>query len=217
MFAWWRNFARALGLHHTNTSEGLVRRFVSLDPGRQCTEFRRSESERILRAQPFLADATVRTARVGDSVSVAVSTVDEVPLVRAGRRGPRCTHSAISWAHDFLGAGMHVEGRGSTRAGGGREWAASWRSAALGRPMRWCGRAATLTGRDSRTLSMLFSTTCSASRGTRYGKSKEFAALRKPMHHLLQPVDRVMWSVGAWCRRTDAKAGADRRDVPGSA
>src|SRR5688572_28289866 len=52
---WWRKLARSVELHHQTTAQGLVRRFVTLDPGLRCTEFRRSESERILRAQPFLA------------------------------------------------------------------------------------------------------------------------------------------------------------------
>src|SRR5438046_729663 len=83
--AWWRKLARAFGLHHETTSPGLVRRFVSLDPGRACTEFRRSESERILRAQPYIADARVVTTRTTDGVHVDVSTVDEVPVVGGAR------------------------------------------------------------------------------------------------------------------------------------
>jgi len=41
---WWRKIARGLGLHHETTSPGLVRRFITLEPGQSCTEFRRSES-----------------------------------------------------------------------------------------------------------------------------------------------------------------------------
>src|ERR1051325_3504863 len=78
---WWRATARALGLHHETTADGIVRRFVTLDPGLPCTDFRRAESERILRAQPFLANATVATRRQNDSVHVDVTTVDEVPVV----------------------------------------------------------------------------------------------------------------------------------------
>lgn len=85
----WRTLARALGLHHATTRDGIVTAFMSLHVGRPCTEFRRAESERILRAQPFLADATVTTASDGSGgVAVTVETVDEIPvLVNASFRG----------------------------------------------------------------------------------------------------------------------------------
>src|SRR3954471_7109826 len=44
---------------HTTTRPDLVRRYLLLSRGDRCTELRRAESERILRAQPFLADASV--------------------------------------------------------------------------------------------------------------------------------------------------------------
>ncbi|HJQ21261.1 MAG TPA: hypothetical protein VJ867_13015 [Gemmatimonadaceae bacterium] len=108
---WWRKVARAFGLHHDTTEPALVRRFLTLDPGRACTEFRRTESERILRAQPYLADASVTTTRVGDSVAVTASTIDEVPVV-GGARVRRGSLDALSLGTmNFLGAGMLVEGR----------------------------------------------------------------------------------------------------------
>jgi hypothetical protein len=78
----WREVARAMGLHHTTTREEVIESFLALHVGRPCTEFRRAESERVLRAQPFLSDATVRV--VADStgkVTVIVATVDEVPVL----------------------------------------------------------------------------------------------------------------------------------------
>src|SRR5437868_13765886 len=41
---------------HATTRSDLIRRYLLMARGDQCTELRRSESERILRAQPFLAD-----------------------------------------------------------------------------------------------------------------------------------------------------------------
>lgn len=111
LLGWWRKIARAFGLHHQNTSRNLVRRFVTLDPGQTCTEFRRSESERILRAQPFLADADVVASRAGDSVRVDVSTVDEVPVVGGGRIHAGQVDALSLGTMNFLGAGAHVEGR----------------------------------------------------------------------------------------------------------
>ena len=67
---------------HTTTHPDLIRRFVLLYAGRPCSELRRAESERILRAQPFLADASVQ-AFPNDSggVDVEVRTIDEASLV----------------------------------------------------------------------------------------------------------------------------------------
>lgn len=82
----WRQVARAVGLHHTTTKEHIIRAFLALEVGRPCTEFRRAESERVLRAQTFLADAHVRV--VPDSsngVAVFVRTTDEIPVIVGGR------------------------------------------------------------------------------------------------------------------------------------
>ena len=82
----WQAAARALGLHHATTNASVVAAFLSLVPGRQCTVFRRAESERVLRAQPFLADATVRLEPdTGGTVAVVVSTTDEVPVLATAR------------------------------------------------------------------------------------------------------------------------------------
>src|SRR5258708_36879285 len=73
----WRAAAHAIGLHHATTRPEVISAFLSLAPGKACTEFRRAESERVLRAQPFLSDATVRVMRdSGGQVSVLVTTTD---------------------------------------------------------------------------------------------------------------------------------------------
>jgi hypothetical protein len=82
----WRNVARAVGLHHATTRDGVIDAFLALDVGEPCTEIRRAESERLLRAQPFLADATVRAIPDGaGGVAVEVRTVDEIPVLVNGR------------------------------------------------------------------------------------------------------------------------------------
>src|SRR2546423_5806957 len=55
--AYWRRFARLLRLHHATTDSVVVRRFLALKQGGPCSSFRLRESERLLRAQPYLADA----------------------------------------------------------------------------------------------------------------------------------------------------------------
>jgi hypothetical protein len=86
----WQAAARAVGLHHATTRADVIRTYVLLAAGDACNEGRRAESERILRALPFLADATVRVAAdTAGSVRVVVVTTDEIPVLVAGatRRG----------------------------------------------------------------------------------------------------------------------------------
>jgi hypothetical protein len=77
-----RALARGVGLHHTTTKADVIGHFLLLSVGQPCTEQARAESERILRFQPFLADATVRA--ISDSaggVRIEVETIDEIPTV----------------------------------------------------------------------------------------------------------------------------------------
>jgi hypothetical protein len=108
----WRGVAHAIGLHHATTREQVIRAFLALHVGRPCTEFRRAESERVLRAQPFLSDATVRVdADTGGTVAVVVTTTDEIPvLVNARFRG--IVPEAFALGNENVGGlGLHVEGR----------------------------------------------------------------------------------------------------------
>ncbi len=70
---------------HATTNPEIILRFLALKPGMACTELRRVESERILRAQPYLSDATVSALPddVG-GVYLSVITVDEISLVIGG-------------------------------------------------------------------------------------------------------------------------------------
>jgi hypothetical protein len=78
----WRNAARAIGLHHTTTQARVIAAFLALREGTVCTERRRTVSERVLRAQPFIADATVRAVPDGPGrVAIVVETTDEVSLL----------------------------------------------------------------------------------------------------------------------------------------
>lgn len=78
--------AKILTKLHITTREQVIRRYLALQEGGFCTEERRRESEVILRAQPFLADAVVRVERNDDgSVNIIVETVDELSLVFSPR------------------------------------------------------------------------------------------------------------------------------------
>jgi len=70
---------------HTTTQPNVIRRFLLLREGDWCDELRRAESERILRAQPFIAEASVRSVANADGgVDLEVVTTDEIALVLGG-------------------------------------------------------------------------------------------------------------------------------------
>ena len=82
--------ARAAAAVHTTTHPQLIRRFLLLRLGDRCDELRRAESERILRAQPFIAEASVhRAPEFRRRRDLDVATSDEVALVLESRRWPR--------------------------------------------------------------------------------------------------------------------------------
>ena len=98
---------------HTTTRPDLIRRYLLMARGDLCTELRRAESERILRAQPFLADASVQ-AFPSDSggVDLVVRTIDETAAVVGGAvtsESPFLTSARFGSAN-LGGAGMYLVG-----------------------------------------------------------------------------------------------------------
>ncbi len=80
-----QRLAREVTALHATTSPEIIRRFLALEPGAPCTELRRSESERILRAQPYLANASVLAfPDENGTVSISVVTIDEISLILGG-------------------------------------------------------------------------------------------------------------------------------------
>lgn len=73
------------------TRASAVTPFVQLKEGAACTEQRRSETERLLRLQPYLADAAVRVFDESDGrVRVVIETVDDIrPIVGLSLRDNR--------------------------------------------------------------------------------------------------------------------------------
>lgn len=107
----WRNIARAVGLHHATTRARVINAFLALHVGDPCTEFRRAESERVLRAQPFLADARVKVvADTAGDLAAIVETTDEIPVIIGGRfRG--VAPAALSLGNgNVAGQGLRIEG-----------------------------------------------------------------------------------------------------------
>lgn len=104
------DIARAV---HVTTRPDLIRRYLLMARGDACTEIRRSESERILRAQPFLADASV-LAFPADSgaVDLEVRTIDETSAIIGGTvssASPFVTSTRIG-SSNFDGSGIYLAG-----------------------------------------------------------------------------------------------------------
>src|SRR5690349_20372278 len=86
--AYWQRVARSFGLHHQTTDTSVVRRFLALNEGGPCTDFRLRESARLLREQPFLADARVRSVPDDSGgVRIEVETTDEISVLGSATFG----------------------------------------------------------------------------------------------------------------------------------
>lgn len=83
----WRKVARAVGLHHATTRADVVRAYLLFKPGDKCVPARLSESERLVRDLPFIANAHISTSSDstgGGGVIVEVRTTDEIPVLVEG-------------------------------------------------------------------------------------------------------------------------------------
>ena len=79
---WLQSVVRTL---HVTTRTEVIRRYLLLEEGQPCDELRRAESERILRAQPFIAEAEVYVVPNDDGgVDLEVRTSDESAIVLGG-------------------------------------------------------------------------------------------------------------------------------------
>jgi len=111
------NAARAL---HRTTRPDVIRRYLLLEHGQPCTELRRAESERILRAQPFIAEARVYVVANGEGgVDVEVQTSDETSIVIGGIVSARAPHVASLLLGNANLAGQGLYATGWWRSGGG--------------------------------------------------------------------------------------------------
>lgn len=98
----------AVGLGHSPSDPNLLLAYIRLREGGICTEIERRESERLLRAQTFIASASVTAYRTAPGrVLIRVVVVDEWPYV-AGASIRDGWFSAIR-----LGA-QNIKGRGLT-------------------------------------------------------------------------------------------------------
>lgn len=97
---------RFLGLPYVPTRAAVIAAYLRVAGGRVCSELDRRESERVLRAQPFISSAAVRVIpETPGHVRIEVDVVDELPLI-AGARVSRGTVSSL-----LLGT-QNLDGRG---------------------------------------------------------------------------------------------------------
>jgi hypothetical protein len=110
----WKRAGRFAAKQHVTTRESVIRRYLALHLGAECTEVRRAESERILRAQPFIADATVLAyPDSAGGVIISVTTVDEVSLIVGlglTAKAPQL-HSLLLGEDNLLGSAIRMKGQ----------------------------------------------------------------------------------------------------------
>ena len=72
-------------LQHRQTRPEAIEPFLLVREGEECSGELLAESERLLRAQPYLADATIRaTPDPAGGVLLQVETIDEIPVIIGG-------------------------------------------------------------------------------------------------------------------------------------
>ncbi len=99
---------------HAQTRPEVARAFMLLNVGDKCDERRRAESERLLRAQPYIAQAQVRPLDAGNGeVILDVTVVDEFAL-----GADLALRSSSSYVRRFSLGGTNLDGRGIALAGG---------------------------------------------------------------------------------------------------
>lgn len=110
---------------HSTTNPEVIQRYLALRIGDRCDQLRLDESERILRAQPFISDATVVALSDGSGgVMLSATTIDEVSLIVGGSVSASSPHirSAKLGNRNVMGSGLHA----STRWEDGREFRDSY-------------------------------------------------------------------------------------------
>ena len=106
----WKTASGYAGIHHVPTRPEVTGAYLKVAIGLPCTELDRSESERLLRAQRFIASATVRPVPDGPGrVRIIVETVDEVPVVVGGSMQGATVQSVLLGTENLDGRGLTVE------------------------------------------------------------------------------------------------------------
>lgn len=109
--------ARVLGLPYTATRPEVIRAYLRVAVGRVCTETNRRESERLLRAQPFIAAAEVRAIVASPGrVRLQVNVVDGIRPVAAIRVSHGSLASLMLGTQNLSGRGLALQVHGERDA-----------------------------------------------------------------------------------------------------
>ena len=104
-----RHLVGSVLMQHKTTKSRVVQSFLQLREGGVCTELRRAETERVLRAQPFLANATVTATPDGaGAVAIDVTSIDEISLVIGASFSDLHLTSLKFGNSNVLGTGQYV-------------------------------------------------------------------------------------------------------------
>jgi hypothetical protein len=106
----WTKVGNVAGLHHVPTRPEVIRAYLLVKEGDACSELDRSESERLLRVQRFIASATVRAIADGPGkVRIEVDVIDDLaPIVGGSFQGINLT-SLLLGTENLDGRGITVE------------------------------------------------------------------------------------------------------------
>jgi hypothetical protein len=106
----WETTTQAAGLHHTTTRPAVIAAYLRVSTGRVCVDRDITESERLLRAQPFISSASVRVIRAGPKrVRLQVDVVDELPVIIGGSVAGGTLASILLGTQNLDGRGLTVE------------------------------------------------------------------------------------------------------------
>jgi hypothetical protein len=94
---------------HVNSRARVIREFVQMREGEICTEIKRRETERVLRAQWFIQDARVLVYPDRDGVQLIVATVDEVALIASASTAGAKLRAGSIGSSNFMGRGLLFE------------------------------------------------------------------------------------------------------------
>lgn len=94
---------------HVETRERVIREFLQVREGDICTEDKRRETERVLRAQWFIQDARVLVYPDRDGVQLIVTTVDEVGMIASVAANGTVLKAASIGNSNFMGRGLLFE------------------------------------------------------------------------------------------------------------
>jgi hypothetical protein len=106
----WLAMGNMTGMKHVTTRPEVIKAYILVRAGKRCTELDRSESERLLRAQRYIASATVKAIPDGPGqVKIVVDVVDDLAPIVGGSVGSGTVESLLLGTENLNGRGLTVE------------------------------------------------------------------------------------------------------------